>query len=175
MDSSNSLFSLIDMRSFSNLWFWLALAVLWSSATHWVLGIPYDMVTRARRYGGQSQADLDDLARIHVTRMLGTARASGQWLLGLVCFALTALALLGFVYDIETAQAMFLLGFPMALVSLLSLSTARRIEADQAQGEALCQRLSRMRFYVQVTGILSIFVTSLWGMYQNLSMSILGG
>lgn len=175
MDPDNSLFALIDTRSFSNLWFWLALAVVWSSASHWVLGIPYDMVTRARRNGGQSQADLDDLARIHVTRLLYTARASGQWMLGLVCFALTALALLGFVYDIETAQAMFLLGFPMALVSLMSLSTARRIEAEEAHGEALCKRLSRMRFYVQLVGILSIFVTSLWGMYQNLSTSVLGG
>ena len=28
---------LIDMRSFSSLWYWIGLAVLWSSASHWVL------------------------------------------------------------------------------------------------------------------------------------------
>ncbi len=43
------IFDLIDMRSFSNLWYWIALAVTWSSTSHWVLGVPFDMVLRARR------------------------------------------------------------------------------------------------------------------------------
>ena len=47
----------IDLRSFSNLWYWIALAVLWSSISHWVLGVPHDMIHRARREGGQVLAD----------------------------------------------------------------------------------------------------------------------
>ena len=43
---------------------WIVLAVAWSSASHWVLGVPFDMVMRARRQGGQAAADLEDLARI---------------------------------------------------------------------------------------------------------------
>ncbi len=46
--------------SFSNLWYWIALAVMWSSTSHWVLGVPYDMIQRARREGGQAEADLED-------------------------------------------------------------------------------------------------------------------
>ncbi|MEM9756043.1 MAG: component of SufBCD complex, partial [Pseudomonadota bacterium] len=30
----------IDLRSFSNLWYWIVLAVFWSSASHWGLGVP---------------------------------------------------------------------------------------------------------------------------------------
>ncbi len=174
MDWYTSIFELIDMRSFSNLWFWIALAVAWSSASHWVLGVPYDMVTRARRVGGQAETDLEDIARVNTNRILYIARVSGIWLLGATCFVLTALAMLGFLYGIEFAQAVFLLGFPMSLVGLVGLSAARKIEAGEAHGEALCKRLTRTRIYTQMIGTLSIFVTALWGMYQNMSIGVLG-
>ena len=128
MDIYSSIFELIDMRSFSNLWFWIALAVMWSSASHWVLGVPYDMVLRARRQGGQTEEDLEDLVRINTNRILFIARVSGLWILALACFLLTVLLLLGFVYDLEIAQALFLLGCPMSIVALISLSTARLIQ-----------------------------------------------
>ncbi|WP_227268046.1 component of SufBCD complex [Roseobacter weihaiensis] len=175
MDLYNSIFELIDMRSFSNLWFWIALAVMWSTASHWVLGVPYDMVLRARRNGGQAQQDLEDLVRINTNRLLFIARVSGLWILGLACFVLTGLAVLGFFYSLEIAQALFLLGFPMSIVGALSLSTARLIEQEEAGGELLRKRLARHRLYVQITGVISIFLTALWGMYQNLSIGALGG
>jgi len=163
------------MRSFSNLWFWIALAVMWSTASHWVLGVPFDMVLRARRHGGQTAQDLEDLVRINTNRMLYIARVSGLWMLGLGCFLLTALAISGFMYGLEIAQALFLLGFPMSVVALISLSTSRLIQQEEATGELLRKRLTRHRLYVQLTGVVSIFVTALWGMYQNLSIGVLGG
>lgn len=170
MDFYSNIFELIDMRSFSNLWFWISLAVLWSTASHWVLGVPYDMVTRARRSGGQAEQDLEDLVRINTNRLLFISQVSGLWILGLGCFLLTGLALTGFVYGLEISQALFLLGFPMAIVGLLSVSTARLIHLEQAAGEQLWKRLGRHRLYVQITGVISIFITALWGMYQNLSI-----
>ncbi len=175
MDWYQNLFELIDMRSFSNLWFWIALAVMWSTASHYVLGVPFDLVLRARRSGGQAEVDLEDLVRIHTNRLLYIGRVSGLWLLGLGCFFLTGLAILGFVYGLEIAQALFLLGLPMTLVGLLSLSTARLIQEEDARGEALRKRLTRHRLYVQMIGMVSIFVTALWGMYQNLAVGALGG
>lgn len=163
------------MRSFSNLWFWIALAVLWSSASHWVLGVPFDMVVRARKHGGQAQTDLHDVVRVNVNRLLYIGHVSGLWLLGLACFVLTGLLLLGFVYRMEFAQALFLLGFPMSLLFALSLRTAARIRAEALEGEALRAQLLRHRVYTQMLGVVSIFVTSLWGMYQNLSLGVLGG
>ena len=175
MDWYQTLFELIDMRSFSNLWFWIVLAVLWSTTSHWVLGGPYDMVLRARRQGEQAMVDLEDLVRINVNRLLYIAQMSGLWLLGFGCFGLTMLLLLGFVYENEFAQAVFLLGFPLAIVGLLSLSTARLIAQEGSQGEVLCKRLTRHRLYTQIVGMLSIFVTAIWGMYQNLTLGALGG
>ncbi|MEP1519588.1 component of SufBCD complex [Ascidiaceihabitans sp.] len=168
MDLSETLLEIIDMRSFSNLWFWIALAVMWSTASHWVLGVPNDMIVRARRSAGQAEVDLEDLVRINCNRLLYIAQVSGLWLLGLGCFILTGLFTMGLFYDVQLAQALFLLGFPMSLVGLLNISTARLIVDTQPKGEALRKRLSRQRTYTQIIGMIAIFATSLWGMYQNL-------
>ena len=153
-------FEVIDMRSFSNLWYWIALAVTWSRASHWIIGIPYDMVLRARRAGGQAEADLEDLARINVGRILYIAGEAGAILLAMLAFALTTLALLGFVYKVEFAQAVFLIAAPLTVVGLMSVATARRIAEEGDRGEALRRRLALHRVGVQVIGMISTFVTT---------------
>ncbi|KMW57272.1 hypothetical protein AIOL_002233 [Candidatus Rhodobacter oscarellae] len=171
----DTVFELIDMRSFSNLWFWIALAVVWSTASHWVLGVPFDMVGRAARNGGQAAQDLEDIVRINCNRLLYVARVSGLWMVGIVFAALTALALLGFLYFLEFAQAVFLLAFPLSFVGALSLATANKIVSLGLSGEALYAQMKRHRLYIQFIGIFSIFVTTLWGMYQNSTVGALGG
>ncbi|WP_386178737.1 component of SufBCD complex [Sulfitobacter sp. MF3-043] len=175
MDWYQILFELIDMRSFSNLWFWIVLAVVWSTASHWVIGVPYDMVLRARRQGDQAQVDLEDMVRIMVNRMMYIGQLSGLWLLGFGCFGLTMLGLLAFYYKMEFAQAVFLLAFPLSIVGILSMSTARLIQLEDAKGERLHKRLLRHRLYTQIIGMVAIFVTALWGMYQNMAIGPLGG
>jgi hypothetical protein len=39
----------------------------------------------------------------------------------------------------------------------------------------LRKRLLRHRLYSQMIGMVSIFVTALWGMYQNLNVGPFGG
>ncbi|MDX5358024.1 MAG: component of SufBCD complex [Rhodobacterales bacterium] len=174
MDLTRTIIETIDMRSFSNLWFWIALAVMWSTASHWVIGVPWDMVLRARRKGGAVQQDVEDLARIYTSRLLYIGRVSGTWLMVLVTSGLSGLWVLGFWYGIQFCQAVFLLACPMSLVGLMSLRVARRIEAGENAGDALYRRLRLHRFNVQAVGIASIFFTALWGMFQNLSASVLG-
>lgn len=173
MDWTKLIFDLIDLRSFSNLWYWIALAVTWSSASHWVLGIPYDMVLRARRKGGQAEADLADIARVNVARILYIAREAGVILVTFGSFLLTTLALLGFIYAVEFCQAVFLIAAPMMGVAMLSVATAHRIEAHGDTGEALHRRLAIHRVTVQVIGMVSIFITAFWGMLMNYNLSIL--
>lgn len=170
MDWFSTLFEIIDMRSFSNLWYWIALAVLWSTTSHWVIGVPYDLVQRATRHEGQAQVDLEVLTRIYCSRLLYIAATSGLWLLGFACAALTSLFLLGFVYGVEFSQALLLIAFPMTLVGVMSLNTARIIQDRSLEGADLRARLNRHRIQTQVLGMISIFVTSMWGMYQNLSL-----
>jgi len=169
-----TLFDLIDMRSFSNLWYWIALGVIWSSASHWVLGVPYDMVSRARRDGGQALADVEVMVRINVDRMLYASRNHGAVLIGFLCFLTTVLGMLGFWYNVEFAQAVLFLFVPLILLAYLSLHAAVKIEAGEGQGDALFRRLGRHRLSVQFLGMLSIFVTSLFGMWVNLHIAMPG-
>lgn len=170
MDWTQALFEVIDFGSFSTLWYWIVLAVVWSTASHWVLGVPFDAVMRARRHGGAALADLETLVRINVSRILFIAREAGLWLAGTAAFVLTTLGVLGFFYGIELAQAVFLIALPLTLVGILSLAAARRIEAQAPRGEALCRILQRHRFWTQAIGMISIFVTAVFGMYRNLAI-----
>ena len=162
------------MRSFSNLWFWIALAVLWSTMSHWVLGVPWDMVLRARKEKeGPAEDDLQTMVRININRVLYIANQSGLLLTGFVTFTLTVLFIAGFFLGHEFAQAIFLLALPSSFVALMSISTARKIQAEEPQGEALYKRLYKHRLLTQVIGMISIFITAIWGMLQNMNASVL--
>ena len=175
MDWYGTVFELIDMRSFSNLWYWIALAVMWSTASHWVLGVPYDMVLRAKRQGGQAEVDMVAIVEINVRRLQYIGDVAGIWIMAFGSALLTALAILGFWYRMEFAQAIFLLAFPISLVGLLSLRAARRILRHPHTAREMRARLTRHRLYTQLVGVVSIFVTSLWGMWQNMNVGPLGG
>lgn len=168
MDWYHTVLELIDLRSFSNLWYWIALAVLWSTASHWILGVPFDLVQRAGRSGGQAEEDLEALVRINLNRIFYVVRNSGPWLAGLVAAFHTSLVILGFWYDVEFAQALFFLAFPMTIVGGLNIWTGRRIERAEAHGERLRGYLGRHRLITQIIGVISIFITGLYGMAQNL-------
>lgn len=175
MDWYQTVFEVIDMRSFSNLWFWIMLAVIWSSASYFVIGVPFDLITRAGRHGGQAAEDLATLVRINVNRILYISTVSGLWLTGLGFFFLTILALLGFGYRMEFAQAVFLILLPLSGVAAVSVRTCHDIHNFDLQGDALRARLMFHRRITQVIGMFAIFVTAMWGMYQNLSLGVLGG
>lgn len=174
MDLFSTLFEIIDMRSFSNLWYWIGLAVLWSSTSHWTLGVPYDLLVRARRVGGEAERDFLDIVRINGNRILYIVEVSGLVILGLSCFIFTGLAMLGFVYGVEFAQAVFLLLFPVCLVMLINVRAARKLRAGDGTLEFTGKILTRCRIYTQIIGMISILITSLWGMYQNFSIGVLG-
>ena len=132
------------------------------------------MVARARRGRGPAEDDLHEVLRVQVLRTLAVADAGGLWLLALGCAALTALALLGFLYGVEFAQAAFLLAFPLSVVGALSVRLARDLARGRAQDEALYRRLSRHRLTIQAIAMASIFVTAMVGMVHNLSLGAWG-
>ncbi len=174
MDWYGLVFELIDFRSFSNLWFWIMLAVFWSTASHFVLGVPFDMVTRIARnpdVDPQANTDLNDLARIQSNRLIYIGQLAGIWLVGFGFFILTGLFIMGFQYGMEISQALFLLFTPMALVFALSLRRAHLISG--LEGPELHRHLKRHRVSIQIVGMISIFVTSMWGMHFNLTAGVL--
>lgn len=168
MDWYDLVFEMIDLRSFSNLWYWIAVAVTWSTASHWILGVPFDMVQRAHRHKGGAIEDLHDMVRINVNRIYYVMEYGGHWLTAFWAGFITMLGIMGWLYEVQFAQAVFLLALPMSFVILLNVRTARLIRRDDLKDKPLMKRMVRHRLYVQMIGVVSIFVTAMWGMYQNL-------
>lgn len=168
MDLTKTLFDTISTRSFSSLWYWMVVAVAWSSASHYVMGVPYDLIQRARRQGGDALEDMEDLVRINVNRAIHIVEVSGVFLLGFVAFVLTMLATFAIWYRYEFAQAVLLLAVPMTLVGLMGMRLAYKLAREEPRAEALFKPLMRHRFWTQVIGMISIFVTAMYGMYRNL-------
>lgn len=174
MDWYKTIFEVIDMRSFSNLWFWLALAVLWSTVSHFVIGVPHDMMRRAQREGDEAMADVEALAHIYTRRLLFITRVGGIYLVAMLAFLTTGLLVLAFVYAVEFAQALLCMWLPMLVVGLLNLRTCLMIEGQALAGEALLRRLRIHRRSVQTVGMFSLFFTGMFGMYQNLTIGVFG-
>ena len=157
----------IDLRSFSNLWYWIALVAVWTRATRRGLGVPFGMVRQARREGGQALSDLEVMTRITTGRMLATSRGFGPWLVAAVSFAITILALLGFVYGSGLAQALLCLCAPLCALGYVSLRAALRVEAGEDTGAALIALLIDHRRTVQFLAILAVGATVLLGLHAN--------
>ncbi|MEJ6394867.1 component of SufBCD complex [Gymnodinialimonas sp. 2305UL16-5] len=162
----------IDLRSFSNLWYWIVLAILWSSMSHWTIGVPYHLVTKARRGHAASQTDMMILTRMNAARMLEFAETSGTVATGFATFLLSGLAIIGWAYGVEFCQAIFLLLCPAMLVLALGVWTSSRLRADDFQN--VPQMLRQHRTIVQLLGVVFIFVTAFWGMWQNVNVGPLG-
>ncbi|WP_339107298.1 component of SufBCD complex [Thioclava sp. GXIMD4216] len=168
MDFTNTIFALIDMHSFSSLWYWIMLAVCWSFAAHFAMGIPYDLVTQYRR-NAETADDLVLAAGLSARRLIRFSQAkaalTGGW------FFLTSFLLItGFGYGAELAQAAFLLGVPLSFVTIMTLYNAKLLLSlsENGQAEAIANFVHGARFRVQLLGMSVIFVTALWGMLSNL-------
>lgn len=174
MDWYTGVLEVIDTRSFTSIWYWIIVAVVWSSTSHYTLGVPFDMVTRARRnQGGPAQKDLETLVELNCNRMIYIVDVSGIWIIAFACFLLTFLGLAGFFYNLQIAQAIFLIVAPLSVVAAITLYNARLIRARETYGIALRTHLSRLRLVNQVIGMMSIFVTAFWGMWNIMNATAL--
>lgn len=164
-----SIFELIDLRSFSNIWFWLLLGLVWTRIINAPLGVPVDLIRRAQKGDAQAIADVDCLADIEVRQRHALWGSFGLFRTGLWTFSLTVLGIVGFHYGKEIAQALFVLGLPLALVAVIVTLHANALRSVQPSGTALYAQLMRLKYQVQGVGLTAVFFASIWGMYVNLS------
>ena len=179
MPQFHGFLDLMASRSFSSIWYWLALVAAWSASGRAVLGVPADVLARAKRAPDQEPGLLMlDWLSLNLPRWRIEPR-EGLVLLGAAAFALGSLAVLGFVYGLEMAQALVLLALPFLILFGLRLRLARglaplldaaregRTGAGEAAAEAL-RRIARHRWIAAVLSIVSVVVTVLWGTRQVL-------
>ncbi len=174
MAGSETLLQLINLRSFSSVWYWIVVIAVWSRLSYSALGVPYDMVLRARRQGGGAMADLEALLAVQLRRRAGFAETGGLILAAVWAAGVVFVAVLGFGYGVELAQAGALLLLPLSLVWLLRLRLVLRLCADPPKGLALCLVFQRHRRAVQMIAVFAILITTFWGVWFTLTTPILG-
>lgn len=180
MPPFDSLIGVLASRSFSTIWFWLALIGMWSAAGRNVLGVPVEVLARARTAlrhdapDGPEAITLMDWLSLTLPRWRLGPR-EGAVFLGLTSFGLTSLALLGFGFGLELAQALTLVGVPFWLLFWLRVRLARRLApilADAQQGvlplsdavAGTVRHMVRHRMLHMVLSVVAVLATLLWGM-----------
>lgn len=189
--SLDGLLRLLDTRSFASLWFWLALAVIWSLATRSVIGVPGEVVSAARRApatethktGAPATETPEGLLLLDWLSLTlprwRIGRTEGAVLAGLAAFLLVSLGVLGFGYGLEMAQALVIIGAPLTLLTVMRLHLAHRLapllaEATQGAlpaaeaGARAARMMTRHRLAVSALSILAVAVTAAWGTLWNL-------
>lgn len=157
----------IGSRSFASVWYWIVFALLWTRATNWTLGVPYEDARNAVVLGGRYMADFEVQMEINTRKRTRLYRAHPIMLVGAVSFFLATVFMLGFWFRIQFMQASFLLLFPLTLVTLLSTRLALRLERDDARGRDLYEAYVWHRRAKQVIGGLAIFLAAFWGVGQT--------
>ena len=175
----DNLIGLLGSRSFSTIWFWLVLIGMWSVTGRSVIGIPSEVLARARAAlagdDGQGPAviTLLDWLSLILPRWQLRPR-EGAAFLGVTSFLMTSLAVLGFVFWLEMAQALTLLLLPFwalfwmrvrlarRLVPLVHAAQEGRAPVSQAAGDAARAMVWHKRF-VTILSMIAVAVTALWG------------
>lgn len=169
---------LLDTRSFASLWYWLAFAAAWSFALRNIIGVPPEVVSHARR---ADPAGPDDEAAMTLLDWLSVILPHwrlADWdaaiLAALGGFVLTGLAVLGFLYGLEAAQALSLLLIPLAVYALMRLRLARRLMAilsaaqrgeitPNAAARTAARAMIWHRWGAFLLSMLAVALTAIWG------------
>ncbi|WP_037294377.1 hypothetical protein [Roseobacter sp. CCS2] len=169
MDWTLALARLIDLQTFTSFWYWLVVIVTWSIAGNWLIGVPFDMLFRARKCAEQELADLEALIDINARRIVRTDHVFGISAAGLIGFFLCSLGVAGFVYGFELAQGLFVLAAPLTIVVAINVRLAHQLHHTPLHGRALVKRLFLVRLWTQVVAMLALFFSAMYGMYVVIS------
>jgi hypothetical protein len=174
LDWTEAIAQLIELETFSSVWYWAVVVVSWAVACHWLIGIPFDMLIRARRGKGREMADLEAMVDINVRRIVWFQEIGGAGFAALAAFFLAGTGLLAIGYRFELAVGVLILAVPLFVVLLLNLRLARALNANPLKGQELVARLFRVRLWTQGIAAVSLFATSAFGIaYAIESMNFL--
>lgn len=159
--------------SFWTLWFWVAHVVTWSMASHFAMGVPYDMVVEANREkseDGPWARATEAIILAQSFRFTSMARRFGTALAASVAFLITVLLTLGIRSDVEFARAVATILVPLTLIYILTVRMAFRIENHDLKGPALRIMIRNLRLQNQLIGVLAICAAvgvAVWEIARN--------
>jgi hypothetical protein len=143
------------MGSFESIWYWALTLVLWSRASTTVLGVPYDMILRARRTPSVV-ARVEALAHLSSDRIGGLYDRGGGTIAAATGFALAVLLGVALATQVELPAAAFALLFPLAIVAYSTLRLAPAVRRQRMAGERLVHVLGKRRRWHMAIGMIAI-------------------
>lgn len=171
-------------RSFGTIWFWLVFVGVWMNSAREILGVPLHVMIVARKAQKSDEPEGPEVLRLldWLSLILPHWQVSlreGVVILALASFCLTSLAVLGFGYDLEMAQALTLLLVPMHLLFWMRVRLARGLTPLLRAGNAethpvkdiaaeVIRRMVWHRRGFMLLATLSGITTGLWAMIWSL-------
>jgi hypothetical protein len=141
--------------SFLSIWYWVLHAVVWTLACYRTLGVPLDMLHRARGMP-EIAGRVDVLARLAAARIGGVHDLFGVPIAAVAGFVLATLFVIGFGLGIEAARAAFILLLPLAIIGYSKLRLALAVRRRGIEGADLVLALARRRVWHQFIAILGM-------------------
>jgi hypothetical protein len=141
--------------SFQSVWYWVLHVVVWTLACYRTLGVPHDMLIRARRLPEIGER-VDVLAGLACERVGGIYDLFGAPIAAASAFILTVVFVFGFWTGIEAAQAAFLLLQPLAVIGYSKLRLALAVRSQRMSGPKLVLALARRRIWHQFIAVLAM-------------------
>lgn len=163
----------MEFDSFASVWYWIFMALAWTSRTHWTIGVPFDAIIRADRRGAPWEEHVDVIAHAMAARFHLFVHRRGALIVGVTMFALTAVGSAALLLGNQFAQAVFALALPMLIAEVGDVRLALRIHEEGLSGYHLRRALIWRRFLNQATGLLSIIMASVFATRIFLQQSAL--
>lgn len=149
------MFTIFGTASFQNVWYWAFSVLALTLATQRTLGVPYDMLLRARDDAAEVSR-VEWLAHHAAGRVTAVSGRAGTAFAAAVGFVLAGLFVFGFLSGYELARAAFLLALPLAMIGYSTLRLAVSVQTRDLRGPVLVTVLARRRFWHQVVAVLAI-------------------
>jgi hypothetical protein len=153
------LFEIFAAASFHSIWYWVLHVVVWTMACYRTLGVPQDMLLRARRFP-EIAGRVDLLAQLAAARVGGIYDLLGVPIAAVTGFVLAGCFALGFLSRIEVAQAAFFVVMPLAVISFSKLRLALAVRRRGVRGPELVLALARRRLWHQFIAILAMLAAA---------------
>jgi len=153
---------MLDIGAFDSLWYWLFVVLFWAQATARVLGVPVAVIDRAAAGDADAAAEGAPMLARECARRGSAAARPRPWQAAVVGFGLALLAVLGFGYGLEIAQAGVLILGPAALGTLREAALLRDLAALPV-GAAPWPLMRAHRLRMRALAILAVAVAAFWG------------
>jgi hypothetical protein len=157
------------IASLDSFWDWVLCILTWGFVCNRTLGVPHDMVRRARR-APEVAEKVDMLALITSQRIGGIYDRAGVLIGAGTGFALAALGIAGFKLGLELAKAMFLLAFPLTIVAYSTLRLALSVRQYPPTGARLWRSLGLRRFWHTVIALVGLMFTASLAVVEHPSL-----